>query len=76
MDPVTVGRHRRYRRSYNSLFSIVLTGLRVTLLTGRSSKNYIFSSGGDNEDIVSLWVHIGPPEPPTAGARGLFISRP
>jgi hypothetical protein len=51
---VTVGGHRRYRRSYNSLFSMVLTGLRVTLLTGRSLENYIFSSGGDNEDIVSL----------------------
>jgi hypothetical protein len=73
---VTVGGHRRYRRSYNSLFSTVLTGLPVTLLTGRSSKSYIFSSGGDSEDIVSLWVHIGPPGPPTAGARGLSTSCP
>jgi hypothetical protein len=73
---VTVDGHRRYRRSYNSLFSTVLTGLRVTLLTGRSSKSYIFSSGGDSEDIVSLWVCIGPPGPPIAGARGLFTSCP
>jgi hypothetical protein len=51
---VTVGGHRRYRRSYNSLFSTILTGLRVTLLIGRSSKSYIFSLGGDSEDIVSL----------------------
>jgi hypothetical protein len=51
---VTVGGHGRYRRSYNSLFSAALTGLRVTLLTGRSSKSYIFSSGGESEDIVSL----------------------
>jgi hypothetical protein len=73
---VTVGGHRRYRWSYNSLFSTVLTGLRVILLTGRSSKSYIFSSGGDSEDIVSLWVYIGSPGPLIAGARGLFIFCP
>jgi hypothetical protein len=73
---VTVGGHRRYRRSYNSLFSIILTEIRVTLLTERSSKSYIFSSGENSENIISLRVYIGPPGPFTAGARGLSASCP
>jgi hypothetical protein len=55
---------------------IILTKLQIILLIKHSSKSYIFSSGGNNEDIISLWIHIGPPGPPTAGAWGLSTSCP